>query len=62
MFEDIKIEVAAMRESSDANEHPTGNSSLTQSSRSSTARKNSVQEHYKQFYGGGEDDVITSIS
>lgn len=32
------------------------------SGRSSTARKNSVQEHYKQFYGGGEDDVITSIA
>ncbi len=32
------------------------------SGRSSTARKNSVQEHYKQFIGGGDDDVITSIA
>jgi hypothetical protein len=68
-FEDIKLEIAANRAIEEKGDNPLAfdviRGEIPQrvlTGRQSTARKNSVQEHYKQFYGGGEDDVITSIS
>ena len=65
-FEDIKLEIAANRAIEEAGDNPLAfdviRGEIPQrvlTGRQSTARKNSVQEHYKQFYGGGEDDVIT---
>jgi hypothetical protein len=68
-FEDIKLEIAANRPIEGAVDNPLAfdvigsqNPQRVSTGRQSSARKNSLQEHYKQFYGGGEEDVITSVS